>query len=1095
MASIILSTAGATAGGAVGGPLGAYAGAKLGQYVGGKIDNSFASNGKLKGFEGPRLSDLAVQSSTYGKMIPMVYGTMRIAGNIIWSLPIKETATTTTSSASVGGKGGGGKVSQSATNYSYSVTLAVAICEGPVDEVMRVWADAQQLDLSQYTVRLYKGDEAQLPDSLIQSVEGAERTPAFRGMAYVVFEDFPMGDYGNRIPNFTFEVKKKAVQPDYNNETVEELVTGMVMIPGGGEFVYDTQVQSKIPGLSIGGGWVQQGNQQAINMHTPYGQANALVSLDQLKQTCPNVTWISVVVSWFGTSMDAGECEVLPGVEFQVGGITAPDDWQVAGYTRGTARQISLVDGSVQYGGTPDDGALVRYLEVLRTRGYKIALYPLMFMDVAGKPWRGNVTGSAANVSAFFTKTNGYNAFIAHYAALTAGKVDAFVIGSEMKGLTKVTDTPGNYPGVNGFVALASSVKATLGSSVVVTYAADWSEYHHTDGGWYNLDPLWASSAIDVIGIDAYFPLSNAPQGAYDVDALKNGWVSGEGYDWYYSNPERTVQASLSAANAWKNLGWFWNNAHVNPGGAATAWVPQSKKIWFTEYGFPSVDGAANQPNVFYSAGTSGSAFPYYSRGRVDFVAQRTAIMATLQQWKASAMVERMFLWTWDARPFPYWPDLLSVWSDGADWKTGHWVQGKLGASGLAAIVKDICLRAGLTASQVDVSRLKEQVEGLIVASPQSWRAVLEALQAAYFFDAVESGGQIKFVPRGSGALMQIEEAELAVKDDKGSPLLVSRMQEAELPKRVNVIFLSRIANYQTALQYAQRQVTESRDNVTMDLPIVCTDQMAKNIADRTLYTAWMGRMRYSFMVPVAFAQLEPADVVSVVAGEVVYRMRIVSTRLSTASLMEVQAVADDESIADFYGVPSEVSGFLAQNTPVAASVLHLLDAPAFPGDDADKGVMRAGAAGLARPWRGAALYRADDDTYFGRLADINTAMVSGTCVEALGEGPSTVFDRVNTLTVVVLGDGELQGVTEVAALNGANAALVGDEVIQFTGAALVEPGKYVISGLLRGRLGTEWATGGHVAGERFVLLDGRLQKLVMPLHLVGSERRYKAVS
>ena len=153
------------------------------------------------------------------------------------------------------------------------------------------------------------------------------------------------------------------------------------------------------------------------------------------------------------------------------------------------------------------------------------------------------------------------------------------------------------------------------------TYAADWSEYHHTDGGWYNLDPLWASSNIDVIGIDAYFPLTDALQSelGYDVQQVIDGWTQGEGYDWYYSDAGRTVQTTLQSKYAWKNISWWWNNPHVNPDSLTTSWIPGSKKIWFTEFGFPSVDGATNQPNVFYDPTSSESFFPYHSRGQVDF--------------------------------------------------------------------------------------------------------------------------------------------------------------------------------------------------------------------------------------------------------------------------------------------------------------------------------------------------------------------------------------------------------------------------------------------------------------------------------------------
>ncbi len=314
MASIILSSIGSSIGASTGNPVLAYIGSQVGKTIGGMIDDKLFP-GKTKKYFGPRLEDLAVQTSTYGRMIPIVYGTMRLGGNIIWSRPIKESSTTTTTSAGGGGKGGGGKVSASSTTYSYSVTLALAICEGPVDEVLRIWADAKQLDLSQYTVRIYKGDDAQLPDTIIQSFEGVDKTPAYRGLAYVVFEDFPIGDFGNRIPNFSFEVQKKTTYPDYNGDLLEELIHGMTLIPGAGEYVYDTQIEYKVPGAQVGAEWVQQGEQQVINAHNAYGIANAKVALDQLKNTCPNVNWVSVVVSWFGDSLDAGVCVVKPGVE------------------------------------------------------------------------------------------------------------------------------------------------------------------------------------------------------------------------------------------------------------------------------------------------------------------------------------------------------------------------------------------------------------------------------------------------------------------------------------------------------------------------------------------------------------------------------------------------------------------------------------------------------------------------------------------------------------------------------------------------------------------------------------------------------------
>lgn len=1099
MASILLSTAGSAIGASTGTPFGASIGRILGRVAGGFIDNALISaGGKIK-IKGGRLNDLAVQSSAYGKMIPIIYGTVRLGGNIIWSRPIKETASTSTSSSGGGGggKGGGGRVSQSTTTYSYSVTLAVAICEGEVDDIHRIWADAKQLDLSQFTIRTYTGSETQTADSLIASIEGADKTPAYRGLSYVVFEDFPLGDYGNRIPNFTFEVKKKSLYPDYNGDTLENEITAMVMIPGAGEFVYDTQVDTKISGALVGSDWVQQGNQVKINMHNPTGAANALLALDQLQATCPNIEWVSVVVSWFGDTMDAGTCIIKPGVEFQADATISPAEWNVAGFTRGTARLITQIDGAPQFGGTPDDASIVRFITEIRARGLKVAFYPLLFMDIIGKPWRGDLTGSAANVATFFTKTNGYNALINHYASLLTGKVDAFIIGSELKGLTKVTSTPGVYPAVSALVSLAGAVKTALGGGVKITYAADWSEYHHTDGGWYNLDPLWASSNIDVVGIDAYFPLTNSQTSVYDIDDIRAGWTSGEGYDFYFSDPARTTQVSLTPVFAWKNIAWFYNNSHVNPDASTTAWTPGMKKIWFTEFGFPSVDICTNQPNVFYDPSTSGSAFPYFSKGRVDIRAQRAALMATIEEWKASSIVEEMFIWTWDARPFPYWPDLTSVWSDGSAWKTGHWVQGKLGISNLSAIVTDLCARAGLDASLIDVSAINIPIEGYILGSQQSIRAAIEVLQSAFFFDAVESDYILKFVPRGGNSVQAIDDAELLMQEKEGanSSFKLKRTQEVELPKRVNVMYLSRITGYQTSTQYGERQITESKDINTIELPLVMSDQSAKNIADITLYTAWLSRLSFEFTLPPKYMALEPADVIDVNAAGVAHRMRITSTRLVSGGIT-VNAVAEDVSSYDFYQVPGE--GILndTDNRTLSVTQAELLDIPALPGDNETQGYMRIAACGRAEGWNGTAVYRSEDaGANYTRLVDVTTASAIGTASNALATGTTAVFDDVNTLTVLLLGSAELQSVTELAVLNGANAAVVGSEIIQFKNASLVGDNTYELSGLLRGRLGTEWAVGTHAAGERFVLLDATLAKVAGSNAIINLARDYKAVT
>lgn len=1060
-------------------------------------DKLFGGGGAKKHSYGRQLKNLQVQSSTYGEVIPTVYGTSRIAGNIIWARPIKETAHTTSAGGGgvlgKGGPSGGGD----RTDFSYSATLAIALCEGEIDDVTRVWADAKAIDPAQLGISytLYKGSEDQAVDPTIESFQGVGSTPAYRGLAYVVIEDFPLAEFGNRIPNFTFEVKRKLLLSG-GGEALENRITSMIMIPGSGEFVYDTVVQRKMGGQYLGDGitFVQNGGSTCINQNNVSSKADALVALDQLAETCPNLEWVGLVVTWFGNSTDAGDCILRPGVEYVTGAATKPDSWSVGLYDRAGAHAITHdADGNPVYGGTPSDACVLRYVEELRNRGYKIMLYPMFFMDTPDKPWRGRVTGSASDVETFFTNSNGYNSFIMHYANLVEDKVDAFIIGSELIGLTKIKDVINNYPAVTQLVGLAATVKGILGSGVKVGYAADWSEYHHTDGGWYNLDPLWASSNIDFIGIDAYFPLTDAPQTRYDRQEATDGWTSGEGWDFYYTDEARTSTAPLIPAYAWKNIAWWWSHTHTNPGGATTAWTPASKPIWFTEFGFPSVDGSTNQPNVFYDPSSSESYFPRHSRGTVDFRAQRLGLEATFDQWEGSGMVENMFIWTWDARPYPFWPQLSDVWKDSGLWRTGHWVNGKLGISGLASIVADICRRAGLPEERFDVSSLTELVDGYVLDKRQDARAALTLLARAYFFDCVESDGVLKFVPRGQEPVLELSENELVpLKDNPRELVQITRAQELDLPRKVDITYISRSFEYQVGSQYAERTSVATEDVATLSLPIVMGDVQARQIANTALYNTWMERTSYRLRLPAAYAALEPTDVIEVTEGEFTHRIRITRTSVQEGGMLDIAGVAEDSAVYRQHTDNEDTAVVPGVVTAVGDTALELLDLPLLP--DSEELQLHVAMAGEASLWRGAILYRSNDGGTSYRQVVSASAATMGSATEALGEASPCLWDEANRVEVVLL-NGELESVTELAVLNGANAALLGEEIIQFRNATLTAPGVYSLSGLLRGRLGTESAIAIHEAGERFVLLDARLSRMGMPIGMLGLSRLYKPVS
>ncbi|WP_423141042.1 phage tail baseplate protein [Parablastomonas sp. CN1-191] len=191
MATLFLSAVGTVVGGPLGGALGAIAGRQ--------IDTLAFKPGTR---EGARLAELSVATSNYGAPVPAQFGRMRTAGSIIWATDLAEHRD----------KQGSGKGKPATTTYSYTASFAVAVSSRPIAGVGRIWADGKLLrgaagDLKVAgTLRVHQGHGDQAADPLIAAAVGAGRCPAYRGMAYAVFEDIQLADFGNRIPALSFEV-------------------------------------------------------------------------------------------------------------------------------------------------------------------------------------------------------------------------------------------------------------------------------------------------------------------------------------------------------------------------------------------------------------------------------------------------------------------------------------------------------------------------------------------------------------------------------------------------------------------------------------------------------------------------------------------------------------------------------------------------------------------------------------------------------------------------------------------------------------------------------------------------------------------------
>lgn len=1153
MATLVLQAAGAAVG-SLFGPLGTIVGRALGGLAGYAVDQAIFADRGVR--EGPRLADLTVQASREGAAIPRIYGRARIAGQVIWATRFEEEA----SEERVGGKGGSS--GSTVRTYSYFANFAVGLCEGPVARIGRVWADGQPFDLSSVAARFYTGDAAQAVDSLIEAKQGD--APAYRDTATIVFERLPLADFGNRLPQLTFEV----IRPVGD---VEQEIRGVTIIPGSTEFGYDPEPVDR----AIGPGAVE-----ALNRHADAARTDWDVAIDDLVALCPNLERVGLVVAWFGDDLRAGECTIMPAVADR-GTDTGTKPWAVAGLTRATARLVSTYDGRPAYGGSPSDASVIRAIRDLNERGLKVTLYPFVMMDIpagngltdpyggdeqAAHPWRGQITvspapgragtpdktGAAGDAVVDFAGTAeagdfgaagdavtysgpdewSYRRFVLHCAqlAVIAGGVDAFLVGSELRGLTTVRDGAASYPFVDALVDLAHDVRGMFEDAeqdVRLSYAADWSEYfghQPADGSgdvFFHLDALWADDAINFVGIDNYLPLSDWRDSDGHIDGaawgsvrevayLRSNVAGGERYDWYYaSDGDRDAQMRTTitdgAGKPWvfrpKDLVGWWGNLHFNrpggvEGGATTAWVPQSKPIVFTELGCPAVDKGANQPNVFPDPKSSVGGLPYYSSGLRDDLMQRRFLMAHYRHWNpddpdfdeadnpiSGVTGERMLdpaaihVWTWDARPFPQFPYRTDIWSDGDNWETGHWISGRLGAVPADALVRQILADYG--AENVTVGDLDGVVDGYVIGEVTSARRALEPLSHLLAFEAHESGETLRVVRRGRAAGATFGDGDLVAEGDKPT-MTVRRAQETELPAEMAVGFSDALADYRATSVNSRRLVGGSRRSEAIESGAVMSHAVATGLADMILQDTWAARETVSFALPRRDLALEPADVVSLeAAGD---QRTLLVTRVEDAGLRRIEARTIDPNILS--PVPSIARIVPPPDVaPLTAPEVLLLDLPLLSGTEVPHAPH---IAVFASPWPGmiSVAVGTPASGYQPRQV-IDRRATMGELVEPLEPGPLARPDLGNVIVVRLYG-GALSSEPRAGVLNGANVAAIGTsdggfEVVQFETAELIAPRTWRLSRLLRGQAGTgDVMMAGHAAGARFVVLDRAVPSLAL---------------
>lgn len=509
--------------------------------------------------------------------------------------------------------------------------------------------------------------------------------------------------------------------------------------------------------------------------------------------------------------------------------------------------------------------------------------------------------------------------------------------------------------------------------------------------------------------------------------------------------------------------------------------MPESKPIWLTEFGCGAVDKGPNAPNAFGDPKSAEDARPPFSSGLPDALIQRQMLRACLQYWKArgGAMLdfERIYIWCWDARPYPAFPAFTDIWSDGDNYATGHWLNGRLGVAAVDEMIGAVAEAYGVDVGRIDVA--PPLIQGLTVEAVATMRDVLAMVTEATGLVPRDGPAGLNWIAPDDREPLVLDYGRMVRED--GPVLARRRGDPAEAAGRLTLSFIDRARDYQAAsvlaLSHGGTRIAAENSGLVLD------PSAARLAAEAMIARMARGSDTLDFKLPPSLLALEPADIVTI-AGEtdgpfLVGEVRDGASRAIGARAHGEAAPATVVSEPRRSGRIVPVAGadplFAAAHLPVAGGGAELV------------------LGAFAAPWPGAIDIR--DSTTGAAVATLNRPAFLGTLAATMPEGLSEIWSYEAPL-LVNLFSGHLASAAPGAVLSGVNRIAVelanGDwEVIGFADAELVETGAYRLTGLLRGLDGT--SPGEATAQASVMVLDNRVVRMPVPKDNLGTTRALKA--
>jgi len=868
-ASVVFGVIGAGVGALAGGLGGAAAGWALGSSVGGVIDASgHFSRGRDDIVQGPRLGDQQTQTSALGVPRPRRYGLDRSAGNVFWWIDPKETETVVEREEE-----GGLKIQE----FEYYGNWAVGFGEGVAAGVTRIWfagtlvydqvSGVQEniFDKDQSLIfRFYNGSETQTADSLMQADVGAALSPGYRGEVYIVFENVPLKRFGNKIPEVLAEI---AMESASNPLTV-----------------YETDMETPAEGSSFVEGEYEP-NIFAIDFLMRQGWLHVSEPAHDQSQNGYRSIPLDLTVS---------------GSDFQ---YTEKGDDGIGNRVRESSRMNQITSSSGQHlvrgGAYPPAMCVLPNHDIVhisavnsndpdRVRVVKIDEYTMSVKDTigtsgaSGGPYNWTFSGGTWNIPQLhimvplvWERSNGKEPYTYILGANKhqSNKCVGILRESDWDTVWSTGNDSFSFSG-DRIIAACRGISTKDKLEAWILTGDIYSVASSDDVLLYRVR-ITGNHGNETVAVDLVATLEDSDiiSGATSLDDCGDGFV--------YDNTDDTVMFGAKDGSTIQFMKYDPNTLTF-PWKSDVSYYPGQdlgSRVNRNIYSFKSSttshvvtvdpsDGSVKETVDYGVAGGEGSFDPYI----FDSQLQRLYYPAATE----TTIAERRGLVA------------LPVFRTGIQYAT------------LDNVVSDLALEVGLQASEIDVTDLASiTVHGYTVGRQASARAALEQLFQYFQCQAIESDGIIKFQRKNTTSVMTISESDLIriSREDGSIAFRSDRLEDWELPREALVRFKNLANDMQQGAEPARRNRYPDRamwaeEKIVVDIPIVSTDDVARQQATALLEGAWTERCIYEFNSHWQFVVLDAGDVVTVNMDDgTIYTARITANDTGAGLALAFSAV------------------------------------------------------------------------------------------------------------------------------------------------------------------------------------------------------------